>query len=105
MAHPNEELLRRGYGAFAKRGPGHGHVDLRREHRLASPGRGHLAGDFKGREQVREFFAKLSQLSGGTFRIEMHDILADDEHVVPCSKSGQSAQARRSTLPCATCGT
>jgi uncharacterized protein len=31
---------------------------------------------------VLGLFAKLFELTNGTFRIEVHDVLADDEHVV-----------------------
>jgi uncharacterized protein len=43
-------------------------------------GQSQLAGDYKGKEAVFGFFGKLMDLSGGTFRLEVHDILANDEH-------------------------
>lgn len=45
-----------------------------------SPGRSPLAGDFKGHQQVQAFFGRIFELTGGTFRNEVHDILANDEH-------------------------
>ncbi len=47
-----------------------------------SPGRSPLAGDFRGHQQVTEFFGRIFDLSGGTFKNEIHDILANDEHGV-----------------------
>ena len=82
MAHPNEELVRGGYEAFAK-------GDL--ETVLARfdegivwhvPGRGPLAGEYRGHQGIMEFFGKLMEMSGGTFRLELHDVLASDDHVV-----------------------
>src|SRR5262249_49759490 len=46
------------------------------------PGRGPLAGDLAGLEAVGAHFARLAKLSGGTARVEVHDVLANDEHVV-----------------------
>ncbi|HVS48144.1 MAG TPA: nuclear transport factor 2 family protein [Candidatus Dormibacteraeota bacterium] len=41
-----------------------------------------LAGDYKGKDAIFGFFGKLMQETGGTFRIEVHDILANDDHGV-----------------------
>lgn len=80
--HPNEELLRKGYDAFGK-----GDMDTIRElfaddivwH---APGKSPLAGDHKGVDAVLENFGKVFEMTGGTFRLEIHDILANDEHAV-----------------------
>ena len=32
--------------------------------------------------QVVEFFGRLFELSGGTFRVELHDVVANDQHAV-----------------------
>jgi uncharacterized protein len=82
MAHPNEDLVRRGFDAFSK-----GDVDTLRElfdqdavwHAL---GRSPLAGDYRGVDAILGFFARTMELSGGTFRVELHDVLANDEHAV-----------------------
>jgi ketosteroid isomerase-like protein len=82
MAHPNEALTRKGYKAF-----GTGDLDTLRE--LFDPnvvwhlsGRGPLAGDYRGVDEVFGVFAKTAELTGGTFKLEIHDVLANDEHVV-----------------------
>lgn len=87
MAHPNEELLRRGFDAF-------GSGDMATIAGLFAddiayhfPGRSPLAGDYKGRDEVLAFFAKTMELTGGTFRLETHDILANDEHGVALSRA------------------
>ena len=41
-----------------------------------------LTGDYKGKDAVFGFFGKLMQNTGGTFKLEVHDILANDEHTV-----------------------
>jgi len=45
-------------------------------------GRSPITGDYKGKEQVFAFFAQLAERAGGTFRLDIHDVLANDEHVV-----------------------
>jgi uncharacterized protein len=80
--HPNVELMRRGYEAFAK-------GDLQTVGEILSddivwhaPGDNPLAGDYQGKDQVFGSFAKLTELTQGTFHQEIHDLLANDEHVV-----------------------
>jgi hypothetical protein len=82
MAHPNEELTRTGFDAFAK-----GDVDTLRELTDQDavwhvPGRNQLSGDHRGVDAILGFFAKTMELTGGTFRIEVHDIVANDDHAV-----------------------
>ena len=82
MAHPNEELIRGGYEAFAK---GDLETALARFDENITwhvPGRSAVAGDYQGHQEVMAFFGKLIELSGGTFRLELHDVLASDDHVV-----------------------
>jgi len=80
--HPNLELLRRGYAAYDS-----GDLDTINElfaDDLVWHIAGHspLSGDYTGKEQVFGFFAKIQELSDGTSKIEIHDLLADDEHGV-----------------------
>ena len=82
MAHPNEELVRSAFEAFAN-----GDTDTLRQlidqdavwH---TPGRNQLSGDHRGVDAILGFFAKTMELSGGTFRIDVHDIVANDNHAV-----------------------
>jgi len=80
--HPNVELARRGYEAFAK-------GDLATLTELLADdvvwhvqGGGPLSGDYHGRDQVFGFFGRIAEETGGTFRLDVHDILANDEHTV-----------------------
>jgi ketosteroid isomerase-like protein len=38
-------------------------------------------------DNVLGFFMKLMEATGGTFKVELHDVLASDEHVVALAKS------------------
>lgn len=80
--HPNVPLLRKGYEAFSS-----GDMDTLNELFADDivwhvPGTGIMAGDYKGKEEVFAMFGKLVQETGGNFKIEVHDILANDEHGV-----------------------
>jgi len=82
MAHPNEEIVRSGFDAFAK-----GDVDTLRESMNQDavwyvPGRNQLSGDHRGVDAILGFFAKTMELSGGTFRADLHDVVANDDHAV-----------------------
>ena len=87
MAHPNEELLRKGYDAFSK-----GDFETLREIFDPNiswhvPGKSQLAGDYNGVDDVFGFFAKIAELSGGNFGIELHDVIANDTHAVVLAKA------------------
>ena len=45
-------------------------------------GRNQISGDYRGREAVFGFFGKIMELTQGSFRADLHDVLADDEHGV-----------------------
>ena len=45
-------------------------------------GRGRLSGDKRGRDATLAYFSQIGELSGGTFRAELHDIVADEAHLV-----------------------
>lgn len=80
--HPNAEVVRKGLKAFADR-------DMEAVGELLAddivwhvPGNNPLSGDYKGKEEVFGFFAKLGELSGGSFKLDVHDVVGNDEHVV-----------------------
>ncbi|HTW04219.1 MAG TPA: nuclear transport factor 2 family protein [Streptosporangiaceae bacterium] len=80
MAHPNEDLLRRGYQAFAT-------DDIDTVLSLFAEdivwhvtGTSQLSGDYRGHQEVVGFFGRMMELSGGTFRLDIHDVLANDVH-------------------------
>lgn len=81
-AQENAAIIRRGYELFNS-----GNLDelkqLFAEDVVWHPGgRGRLAGDKRGRDAAFAYFGQLGEMTGGTFRAELHDIVANDEHVV-----------------------
>jgi ketosteroid isomerase-like protein len=83
MAHPDEDLVRGAFAAF-----GRGDLDALRDQYLAEdvrfhyPGRGALAGDHDGVPEVLAVFGRAFELTGGTLHLELHDVIASDEHAV-----------------------
>lgn len=82
MATDNLSVLRDGYQAF-------GNGDMARLTELFAdevawhtPGHNSLSGDYHGRDAVFAMFGRLAEETGGTFRVDVHDLLANDEHGV-----------------------
>jgi uncharacterized protein len=87
--HPNGELIREGFEAFAK-----GDMDTVGElfaDDIAWHGAGTsvLSGDFVGKAAVFGLFGQLAEVTEGTFRQEIHAMLADDDHVVTLTNFSQ----------------
>ena len=97
MSHPNRDLIQRAYDAF-----GRGDIPsvlgiLDKEIRWDVPGQSALSGDYFGHKQVLGFFQKCMDLSEGTLRIELDDIVASETTVfvlctVSATRSGQQAK-------------
>lgn len=88
--HPNVQRLRDAYAAF-----GSGDLDTVTASWTDDvvwhvSGNSPLAGDYKGQEEILGLFGRLAQESGGTLKIELHDVLANDEHAVAlCTLTAQ----------------
>ena len=46
------------------------------------PGHSPLSGDYTGHDQIGGFFQRTIELSKGAFRIDVHNVLAEDDLVV-----------------------
>lgn len=80
MQHPNVERITSEYRAFAT-----GDYSALGELFAADAVwhvRGAHAHDVQGREAIVDFLRRLSHDAHGDFMIEVHDVLADDEHTV-----------------------
>ncbi len=96
--HPNVARIRDGYAAFAK-GDFAVLNDLFAEDLLwHEPGRNQLAGEYRGRDAVYEFFGRLMEVTEGSFSLDVHAILADDEHGVALVTSTASRGGRSLTV-------
>ena len=97
--HPNEALLRRAYDAQG-RGDVDGYIEcLSDTIILHIPGRSRIAGDYSGKEDVRRHFREIAELSGGSFRTEVHDVVAGDDHAVGLINARAERDGRVIDLP------
>ena len=82
QAAVNREALKRGYEAFQS-----GNMDLLRNELFHpdivwhNPGHNQFSGDVKGADAVIDLFVRQFEVTGG-FTVEVHDLLATDEHAV-----------------------
>jgi ketosteroid isomerase-like protein len=87
MSHPNEDLIRKGYAAFLS-GDMATLNDLFADDIVwHAPGRNPLAGTYRGKEEVLAFFQKVFEMTGGTFKLDIHAVLADDKHAVVLARA------------------
>jgi len=99
MTHPNAELLRGGYDAFAK-----GDIPtvlgiFAEDIAWHVPGRSPLSGDYRGHQEVVGFFTKAMELSGGTLRVEADEILADGERIIALTTVSAERNGRSWSSP------
>lgn len=80
--HPNLIAARAGYAAFAAGDMATVASLFADDIVWHSSGDNILTGDYEGKEAVFGYFAKLMEETGGTFRNEIHDMLANDDHGV-----------------------
>ena len=93
--HPNAELLKKGYAAFAS-----GDMAVLTELFADDvtwhvSGNSPISGTHRGREAVFAVFARTGQLSGGTFKIDVHDVVANDVHAVALTRATASRQGKQ----------
>ena len=95
MGHPNEDLVREGYAAF-----GTGDLAVLKERVFAEdivwhfPGRSPFGGSFEGVDAVLDWLTRTAVESGGTIRLEVHDVLANDEHAVSLTSISAEREGR-----------
>ena len=80
--HPNALIVREGFDRFV-RGDVAGLVGLFADDAVWHvPGANAMAGDYRGREAIVAFLRRTAELTGGTYRVELLWVVADDEHTV-----------------------
>jgi uncharacterized protein len=75
----NEAIVRRIFDAFARK-EGFALRGLFAEDAVwIVPGRGVMAGTYRGRDEIFRFLARLPKETGGTYGSELQDVLVSDE--------------------------
>jgi ketosteroid isomerase-like protein len=90
LTESNVALIKTGYDAFA-RGDIPTVLSLLAENVFWHvPGRGPLSRDYRGHAEVLAFFGRFMEMSNGTFRVRIDEILANgDRVVVLCTESAE----------------
>ena len=90
--HPNAALVRQGFEAFEKGDMAWMDDHLSDDITWHVGGNSKWAGTYEGKAKVLEFFGTQAQAMGGTPpQAEIHDIVANDEHVVVLGSARASA--------------
>jgi ketosteroid isomerase-like protein len=63
------------------------------------PGRGPLSGDYRGHAEVLGFFQRFMQMSGGTFRVQIQDLLASERRVLVLVTESAEREGRKWSSP------
>lgn len=82
MAHPNEDVARVAYAAFSRADMDTVLGTFTDDIVWRIGGDSKVTGEYRGHKQVLVFFGELMELTGGTFHLDVHDVLANDEHIV-----------------------
>jgi uncharacterized protein len=93
--HPNVGTFRSIYTAFTA-----GDMDalatfFDEDVRWHTPGLHALAGTYVGRAATFASFAEEFELSGGTYSVEVRDVLANDEHIVAFLRATADRDGKR----------
>jgi uncharacterized protein len=80
--HPNIAIVRRFYAAFIARDTNTLWQIAGEDLGFHVPGRSRWAGEHRGREQLLKLFHEVGQVAERSVRMELHDIVGGDEHVV-----------------------
>jgi ketosteroid isomerase-like protein len=87
MAHPDEDLARRAYEAFAQGDMQTMDSMIADDVQWHVGGHSVISGHYDGKQAVFGFFQQLAERSGGSFSLEVHDIVANDRHTVALVKA------------------
>jgi len=82
MSESNAVIIRKAYEAFARGNIPAVFAAFDTGIIWHIPGHGPLSGDYVGHDQIRSFFQRTMELSGGAFGIDVHNVLAEGDLVV-----------------------
>jgi len=92
MSHPNETMLRTAYAGFSIGDMAPLTDMLSDDITWHAAGTSPVSGDYVGKDEVFGFFAKMMELYGGSLRVEVRDVLANDDHGVVLTTEHGSSQ-------------
>ena len=99
LTEKNKSLVESAYKAFARGDVAAALAAMSDDILWHVPGRGPLSRDYRGRDQVLGFFQHFVSLSGGSFRIQLDDLLAKDERVIALVTESARRKGREWSSP------
>ena len=94
-AHPNAAAVREGFDRFAK-GDVVGLLGLFADDAVwRIPGVSPMAGTYEGREEIIALLRRTAELTGGTYRVELLWVVADDEHIAAVYRARGEREGRQ----------
>jgi ketosteroid isomerase-like protein len=101
--HPNVALVKRACIAARKGDRSVVEELFAEDAELYVPGNNLLAGYYEGREGILAFYSKARELSGGTLRAYLHDVVANGHHAFAienfmASRGGRNLDSRDVTV-------
>ena len=99
MGESNAAIIRKAYGDFAHRDIPAVFAAFDPAITWHIPGHSPLSGDYTGHDQIKGFFRRTMELSGGVFSIDVHNVFAEGDLVVvlttvKAQRNGVSASFR-----------
>jgi len=95
----NQAIIERGYEAFARGDIPTVLAVLDEDILWHVPGRGPLSRDYRGHAEVLGFFQRFMELSEGTFRITVDDVLAKGDRVIALVTESARRRGRQWSSP------
>lgn len=95
MGEDFASVIRRGFDAF-----GRGDLEYLRNELFTEDtvwhvgGRNPTSGDYRGHE-LFDWFGRIMQETGGTFRIQLHDVATSDQHAVALTEASGERGGKR----------
>ncbi|EOD70011.1 nuclear transport factor 2 family protein [Amycolatopsis vancoresmycina] len=93
--HQNATLIRRGYEAFSTGDIATLTELLAPDAVQHMPGHNVFSGDHKGRDAILTMYGQLAERSGGTLKVELEEVYANDEEVVTVYHSTGSRNGKQ----------
>jgi uncharacterized protein len=98
-AEKNGKLVAEAYAAFARGDVPKAMAAMAPDILWHVPGRGPLSRDYRGHQEVLGFFQHFMELSGGTFRIQVDDVLAKGERVIALVTESAERKGKKWSSP------
>jgi ketosteroid isomerase-like protein len=93
-AHPNAQRLRDAYDGFLRGDLGPLDDLLAEDVGWYEAGRNQLSGLHRGRDAVQRVVQRLGELTGGSLRLDVRTVLADDTHGVVVMRTSARREGR-----------